>query len=617
MTAVLSDPLVGRVIDGKYDIEARIGSGSMGTAYRARHVSLGALRAIKVMKRELAADKGLVDRFRNEARLAEGLRHPHLVAIYDFAQLEDGSWYIVSEFVEGETLAGLLKKNLRFFSRDVAGLLGQIADGLTVAHRKGIIHRDISPDNIMVTKDENGQALAKLLDFGIAKDVVGGQTSQTGSSLLLGKVGYASPEQLGLLPKGEGLDGRTDVFSLAAVAHELLTGSLPWRKDSLQSYVHDVLVRPEKVTRDAIRAVAPSAWRDVLVRGLARHREDRTKTMQALKAQMLDASRRAADETMPSNTAPGRRREGGNSHAELPVRAAASILGPDDSTRPLRVARRSRFWPWGAAVVAGLSLTALLVVAALWMRSPASPTAQGPAQAAHAVPAGAATMPIEGRTGDVPTAAPPPDLRRQPSAEPVADAGRPASGPVVQVPTPPPHRAESAPRGAPTRGAIEPLARSSEAGSSVVPRPQQASPAPAKIGNLVLNATPAAVVTLDGQPRGKTPLTLSDVVAGRHSLVLVAEDGRSFQEELQVAPGATLERHHRFAGFGSLSVTSDVWYEVSIDGGPPLQTPFHVDRLAAGRHTLRASRSGYKEKLSGVEIKEDEAQRLNIVLERE
>jgi hypothetical protein len=121
---------------------------------------------------------------------------------------------------------------------------------------------------------------------------------------------------------------------------------------------------------------------------------------------------------------------------------------------------------------------------------------------------------------------------------------------------------------------------------------------------------------LDGEAQGRTPLKLPAVAAGRHLLVLTTEDGRSYHEELAIAPGTTLERNHRFPGFGSLSITSSTWVEVSVDGGPPQQTPCRIERLPAGKHVLRAFRRGFKEKVLDVEIREGETERISIVLER-
>jgi serine/threonine-protein kinase len=292
----MQDPFVGTTVDGKYQITGRIGAGGMGTVYRAVHVSLGAPRALKVMRRELAGDPDLAERFRAEARLAEGLRHPSLVALYDFGQIADRGWYIVSEFVEGATLAVLLKRRGGLFSSaDVARLVGQVADGLALAHRRGVVHRDISPDNIMLAASDGDEVVAKLLDFGIAKDTLAPAAGATGVGWNMGKVGFSSPEQMGLLREGERIDHRADVFSLAAVAYVMLTGRLPWRRDGVQAYTHDLLLRPEGELQDEVRAHAPKPWHELFVAALARSRDDRLPGMAALQEGLARAARAAAE----------------------------------------------------------------------------------------------------------------------------------------------------------------------------------------------------------------------------------------------------------------------------------------------------------------------------------
>ncbi len=299
----MHDPLVGTVVDGKYQVTGRIGAGGMGTVYRAVHVSLGAPRALKVMRRELAGDPDLAERFRAEARLAEGLRHPSLVALYDFGQMPDRGWYIVSELVEGATLAVLLRRRGgRFCSADVARLVGQLAEGLALAHRRGVVHRDISPDNIMLAPSD-GEIVAKLLDFGIAKDTLAPAAGTTGVGWNMGKVGFSSPEQLGLLPEGAGVDHRADVFSLAAVAYVMLTGRLPWRRDGVQAFTHDLLVRPEAELQDEIRAHAPFPWHEFFLAALARSRDERLSGMAELReglALAAEAAREAGCAEPPS-----------------------------------------------------------------------------------------------------------------------------------------------------------------------------------------------------------------------------------------------------------------------------------------------------------------------------
>jgi serine/threonine protein kinase len=567
MMTATPDPLVGLVLDRKYQIEARVGAGAMGAVYRARHLSLGTLRAIKVMKTELAADPVFVERFQREARLVEGLRHPHLVALHDFARLPDGAWYIVSEFVEGETLASMLKRLGRIPPPEAAEILVQIIDGMILAHSRGVVHRDISPDNIMISQEDGGRHFAKLLDFGLAKDVVSPPADRTGSSVVLGKVGYASPEQMGSLAHGEAIDGRADVFSTAAVAYRMLTNRLPWRSDSLQSYVHDLLLRPESDLQEEVRRQAPPAWHGLFIRGLARDRTRRTPSMVRLTSDVLEAAAGAAEDIEAIRTA---------APQAWPGAGTVEPPSPKRTSSP-----RRRLWlaaVFGVACVAGV---AMLVRTAV--RHPASPPPGTPA----------------------------------PSA-PEPSAGRPES-PVPTVPvrptvTPPPR-----PRGpAPAQHDREP--HRAPAGEEAVAAPAEPIPEPARseeAGAIVVYSTPEALVFLDGQPRGRTPTTLTQLPPGRHALSLVTDDEQRFEESVEVPAGTTVERRHRFPGFGSLAILSDVWVEIRLDGGPPQQTPLYLRRVGAGRHSVKASKPGYREQILDVTVEEGKTQTLRIVLERD
>jgi hypothetical protein len=144
------------------------------------------------------------------------------------------------------------------------------------------------------------------------------------------------------------------------------------------------------------------------------------------------------------------------------------------------------------------------------------------------------------------------------------------------------------------------------------PAPVSSQPA-----TLVVSSTPAAAVTVDGQPQGRTPLRLSGLPPGRHKVTLIADDGRKLEEEVSLISGTTVEREHRFPGDGSLSITSGSWCEVRVDDGPTEQTPIRFAKLAAGRHVVRAARAGHREKTMEVEIREGQQSHLDVTLERQ
>jgi eukaryotic-like serine/threonine-protein kinase len=197
----------------------------MGTVYRARDTRLGRDVAIKVINAEIASDADRIERFQREATIVATLNHPGIVVIHDTGQ-EHGASYFVTEFVEGVSLRTLLQDDGALGYRRVVDIGAQIADALGAAHARGILHRDVKPENVMITR----QGRAKLLDFGLAKSRLDARHDVTRTGLrteagvVLGTVAYMSPEQV----RGEALDARSDIFSLGIVLYEMLSGSRPF-----------------------------------------------------------------------------------------------------------------------------------------------------------------------------------------------------------------------------------------------------------------------------------------------------------------------------------------------------------------------------------------------------
>src|SRR2546421_8826409 len=203
-----------KLLDGKYQILDRLGIGGMGEIFKVRHIHLNELRVIKIMRPNVAADDQGMQRFLQEARTSTMIKHKNLAMLYDFAQLDDGSYYMVWEFIDGTNIQKWMANNGAMPPRLTIEISIQALNGLEHLHSMGLIHRDISPENIMLSQDHHGKLLVKVIDFGIAKQLAEGGESGHGltqTGMFLGKLKYASPEQAGFLQEREDLPPPSDL----------------------------------------------------------------------------------------------------------------------------------------------------------------------------------------------------------------------------------------------------------------------------------------------------------------------------------------------------------------------------------------------------------------------
>jgi serine/threonine-protein kinase len=245
-------------LDGKYQILGKLGAGGMGDVYKALHIHLNALRVIKLMRANIANDPGAHERFLREARLATKIHHPSVATLFDFDVLDEGAFYMVWEYIEGINLHELLVEKGPLSPRYAARLAIQALLGLDAIHRAGIVHRDISPENLMVTRDEEGEEHVKIIDLGIAKRWADEADSKTKTGMFVGKWKYCSPEHLGMLPAGERIDGRADLYSFGIVLYEMLTGVPPFQADTPHRFVMLHASEPPRPLRTANPSVTAS-----------------------------------------------------------------------------------------------------------------------------------------------------------------------------------------------------------------------------------------------------------------------------------------------------------------------------------------------------------------------
>lgn len=266
---------VGTLIEGKYEVLAKIREGGMGTVYKVRHRLLDEIRIVKVMRQNVVGDPDLKRRFLEEAKTATRLKHTNICTIYDFALGDDGSAYLVMEFIDGVTLGDLIKAQGPLGLALSLEVAHQTLLALGYLHRRKVIHRDIAPDNVMLTHDEEGGVRIKLIDLGIAK-VLDRQGEMTSTGVFLGKARYASPEQYGSLAQGETIDHRSDLYSMGLVFYEILTGQRAFHGNTpIELLRAHVLEAPIPFSDSDPKGSVPSELRTVVMKALEKKRENR------------------------------------------------------------------------------------------------------------------------------------------------------------------------------------------------------------------------------------------------------------------------------------------------------------------------------------------------------
>lgn len=219
------DPYLGKLIKGRYQILRKLGEGGMGMVYLAEQISIARKVALKLLQGIYAGDDEFIERFRREARLAASLNHRNIVTVYDFDQADDGTLFIAMEYVDGRQLSDVIRREGRLDIGRAIRLGVQMAAGLEAAHKTGVIHRDIKPDNVMVV-GARGMEEIKLMDFGIARLRDTGTTSRlTRPDMIMGTPAYMAPEQA----EGAEVSDRTDIYAVGIVLYEMLCGSVPFK----------------------------------------------------------------------------------------------------------------------------------------------------------------------------------------------------------------------------------------------------------------------------------------------------------------------------------------------------------------------------------------------------
>ncbi|HEV2764085.1 MAG TPA: protein kinase, partial [Pyrinomonadaceae bacterium] len=285
-----ADPLLGRALDGKYRLDARLGEGGMGTVYRSTHLLIERPVAVKVLNPRLVTDEEAKERFRREARAAGRLRHPHAVAVTDFGETAEGLVYIVMELLEGTSLREVLESEAPLDARRAVGIMEQVAGAVAAAHAAGVIHRDLKPGNIFLVGHAGSEPHVKVLDFGIAKLAAdaheeGESQALTQTGIMIGTPRYMSPEQC----DGARLSPASDVYSLGIILYEMLTGQTPFTGTSPLAVALQHSSKPPRRPSELVSNLSP-ALEQVVLHALEKQPSDRPSDADEFRRELLSAA---------------------------------------------------------------------------------------------------------------------------------------------------------------------------------------------------------------------------------------------------------------------------------------------------------------------------------------
>ncbi|MFC4007656.1 Stk1 family PASTA domain-containing Ser/Thr kinase [Nonomuraea purpurea] len=355
MERTTADPLVGRLLDGRYRIESRIAGGGMATVYLALDIRLDRTVALKVMHRSLADDPAFVRRFIGEAKSVASLSHPNVVHVFDQGTDNDVV-YLSMEYVPGRTLRDILRERGRLPAREALELMIPVLAALGAAHQAGMVHRDVKPENVLMTDDGR----VKVVDFGLARAIEA--TNQTRTGVMIGTIGYMAPEQVTL----GAADVRSDVYAAGIMLFELVTGQQPYDGQTPMAvayrHVHDTVPAPSSVAHDV-----PPLIDTLVAHATAREPDDRPADATAMLVAAVDAHRMLPRTTNPPTGRHSRAHPSGAASmpmggsvpqgASMPQAAPAHTLIQPRAEVP---ARRNGFKPnWFLVVLAAVMVVAV------------------------------------------------------------------------------------------------------------------------------------------------------------------------------------------------------------------------------------------------------------------
>jgi serine/threonine-protein kinase len=592
---------------GKYLIEEKVGVGGFGTVYKGRDPFIKRAVAIKTCQSD---EEEIKKRFFREAEFAGNLHHRNITTIYDFGVTDDGTPYIVQEFLTGEDLDKLVKKREPMTLKRKLAILVDVCEGLGYAHAAGIIHRDIKPSNVRILED----GTVKLMDFGIAKSMVS-QSTLTQTGITLGTASYLAPEQI----RGEALDPRTDIFSLGVMAYELVTSQKPFTGDHISTVLYKIM-NEQPGAPSTIVAGLPRGLDGIVLRALEKDRTRRYTSCAEVKADLgavlaslgdTDASAPARVGDMDKTVAtPSAGYKTGTS-PRTPSRVLDTPIGPAAAARATQ----------GGAADVHLRATGVLPAAS-------APTSdRGPAlrvflAAAFVLLAGGGAFYLYQQKSA---------MRPQPVPAPPAPATAASASTAAHAATdspPPAEPSATASSAAPAPGTSFPASVAPPPATTAAEPSPVAAPTPAppvkETGPVAVSfrSNQVGILWVDGKKHGPvapagTRVTLS---RGTHTAVFEVPGYMKITKEFDVEGAGGRPVSAEFPPRGIIVLTVlPAGADIRIDGvsigsstGAPLRKT-----LRSGSHEIVASSPGYVSQMRTVELDEEDSQAVRIELKKE
>ncbi len=505
----------GTFVTDRLMVVRRIGSGGLGEVYEVEHKFTRHHRALKILHPQFRQDADVVERFLREASAAGRIGNPHIVETFDAGYLEDGSPFIVMEFLEGKPLNEVLRWNGRLDVGLASAAMCQICTAVQAAHDANIIHRDLKPENLFVT-ERDGRAFIKVLDFGISKFSAeeGIALRQTGSGITMGTPLYMSPEQL---RGAKNCDARSDVYSLGVILYEMVSGHVPFEANSFAELAVKVL-SGEFAPLNVVDGAIPSQLSGYVTRALHKNPAERFQSARALGETLEPFSRNRSvsvllhHEVLPAKTVP---KEGGDTHVResvsQPPSDAPSRATPAPAQSLVKISTPDARSNVEAPPAPGPGSSEVKSVQPRLLRR------VGVALLAAALGGGVWVALDQRQTEKPPAPAPASEVRRPP-------------------PTPP--RAPELPAPAVVASPPQPALAKPEAATPPLP-PASKKPRSVKFGWVDIACQPVpCAVTIDGKSEGETPLLGFQLAEGSHDAILVnSETGAKQTRGFQVIAG--------------------------------------------------------------------------------